>query len=113
MTTARRLASYGGQQKFSGTLLDLTSAQRRRIDHKEKHARASRQKPARPAEVSGVEQLPVIMDEAQQMQPERMTATAIMASIDAPRRAAVAWSQKASGQLAGGKIRRRFTRRKV
>ncbi len=105
MTTARRLEGYGPG--------GLTPAQRRRIGHKNGHARASRQKPARPAEVAGVEHLPVILDEAQQVQPGRMTAMAILAAIDAPRQVTVAWNQKASGQLAGGKIRRRFTRRKV
>ncbi len=72
MTTARRLEGYGARSYPAG----CTPAQRRRIDHKNGHARARRQegrKPAEPAKVASVEQ--------PEPEPERMTADAIVASV--------------------------------
>jgi hypothetical protein len=44
MSHQRRLANYGAQEKFSGTLLDLTPRQRRRVNHKRNHAAARARK---------------------------------------------------------------------
>jgi len=69
MTTARRLEGYGARSYPAG----CTPAQRRRIDHKNGHARARRQEGRKPAKVASVEQ--------PEPEPERMTADAIVATV--------------------------------
>ena len=115
MTTARRLAGYGASSYPAG----CTPAQRRRIDHKNGHARAARErgkKATSPADLvisadsvmagDRIDAGSVVL-----VPPERMTAKAIMASIDAPRRASVSWAaevtQPVSGRLSRIPVKRR------